>query len=123
VPAPKRTDVVAEPISLPDAVEHLTQAWHPVDIVRANDAIVRLARLDGSFEWHAHDEDELFLCWSGEFRIELDGRKAIEMAAGDLFVVPVGIRHRPVAEHGPAYAILLERPETLQYGNPAPEAR
>jgi uncharacterized protein YjlB len=118
-----RADIVEKPISLPDAVANLTQAWHPVDIVRANDAIVRLARLEGAFEWHAHDEDELFLCWSGEFRIELDGRQAIEMAAGDLFVVPVGIRHRPVADHGPAYAVLLERPETLQYGNPAPEDR
>ena len=108
-----------EPISLARAVERLAQAWHPIDIARVNNAIVRLARLEGSFEWHAHDEDELFLCWSGGFRIELEGSASIELAAGDLFVVPVGTRHRPVADHGPAYAILLERPETLQYGNPA----
>ena len=38
------------------------------------------------------------------------------LAAGDLFVVPRGTRHRPVAE-GVAHALLLERPETLQYGN------
>jgi hypothetical protein len=39
------------------------------------------------------------------------------MTAGDLFVVPRDTRHRPVADQGPAYAGLLERPETLQYGN------
>ncbi len=85
--------------------------------MRANDAIVRLARLEGSFPFHHHDEDELFLCWSGTFSIEMQGRDAVHLSAGDLFVVPAGTEHRPVANDGPAYAMLLERPETLQYGN------
>jgi ribosomal protein L16 Arg81 hydroxylase len=38
------------------------------------------------------------------------------MAPGDVFVVPRGVEHRPVAER-PAHALLLERPETRQYGN------
>jgi mannose-6-phosphate isomerase-like protein (cupin superfamily) len=104
-------------VSIPAAAEALTEPWHPVDIATANDAIVRLARLDGSFEWHAHDEDELFLCWSGAFRIELEGRPPVELGVGDLFVVPAGARHRPVADQGPAYTLMLERPETLQHGN------
>jgi quercetin dioxygenase-like cupin family protein len=80
-----------------------------------NDAIVRLARLDGEFPWHTHDEDELFLCWDGEFVIETEDGD-VAMKPGDVYVVPKGVRHRPVAS-STAHAILLERPETEQYGN------
>ena len=98
------------------AADALKAAWHRIDLVRGNDAIVRLVRLEGEFPWHEHDEDELFLCSRGAFRIELDGRAPVELREGALYVVPRGTRHRPVAP-APAYALLLERPETLQYGN------
>jgi mannose-6-phosphate isomerase-like protein (cupin superfamily) len=107
------TDVV----SISECVTALNEPWKPEDLVRANDAIVRLARLEGTFPFHHHDEDELFLCWSGSFVIEMHGRDAVHLGVGDLFVVPSGTEHRPVANDGPAYALLLERPETLQYGN------
>jgi mannose-6-phosphate isomerase-like protein (cupin superfamily) len=40
----------------------------------------------------------------------------VVLRAGDIFVVPKGTRHRPVAEQ-PAHGLMIERPETLQYGN------
>jgi mannose-6-phosphate isomerase-like protein (cupin superfamily) len=93
----------------------IAQPWKPVDVVKANDAILRMARLEGEFPWHRHDEDELFLCWEGSFVIELRDRESVELAEGQLFVVPRGVEHRPVAA-APAVTLLLERPETKQYG-------
>ena len=107
---------MAGPISIPAAAAALPGPWRPRDLVTANEAVIRIARLEGEFPWHHHDEDELFLCWDGEFRIEMEGSDPVTLGAGELFVVPRGVRHRPVAE-SIAHSLLLERPETLQYGN------
>jgi mannose-6-phosphate isomerase-like protein (cupin superfamily) len=98
-------------ISITDTFAGLTDAWRPVDLATANDAIVRLARLEGAYDWHHHEEDELFLCWEGAFRIEMGGAPPVSLERGDLFVVSAGIEHRPVAD-APAYTLVIERPET-----------
>jgi mannose-6-phosphate isomerase-like protein (cupin superfamily) len=104
------------PISIDAVANALTEPWQPRDLISVNDAVVRVARFHGEFPWHHHDEDELFLCWEGSFRIEIRGREAVELRAGDLFVVPAGIEHRPIADRV-SYGLMLERPETKQYGN------
>lgn len=103
-------------VGLDTVADGITEPFKPVDIARANDAVLRMARLEGEFPWHHHDEDELFLCWRGTFRIEMEGRAPVHLEAGELYVVERGRRHRPVADAGPAYTLMLEKPETKQYG-------
>jgi mannose-6-phosphate isomerase-like protein (cupin superfamily) len=107
---------VSEVISLEDLIARLEGPWQPLDVIEVNDAIVRLARFEGEFPWHHHDEDELFLCWDGSFRVEMEDREPVTLHAGELFVVPSDVEHRPVAEQR-AHGLMLERPETKQYGN------
>jgi quercetin dioxygenase-like cupin family protein len=106
----------AGPVSINTAVTALSDPWQPRDLAVANGAVIRVARLAGEFAWHQHEEDEVFLCWDGSFRIELEGCPPVTLGAGDLFVVPRGARHRPVAD-STAHALLFERLETKQYGN------
>lgn len=113
---PMTTQHEAGPVSIKEVIRSLPGPWQQRDLVMANDAVVRIALFEGEFPWHDHDEDELFLCWDGSFRIELEEREPVTLSAGELFVVPKGTRHRPVAEQA-AHALMLERPETKQYGN------
>jgi quercetin dioxygenase-like cupin family protein len=103
-------------VSIPQVIRTLPGPFQQRELARANDAVVRVAQLHGEFPWHDHDEDELFLCWDGTFRIEMEGHDPVTMIAGDVFVVPRGVRHRPVADE-PAHVLLVEPAETEQYGN------
>lgn len=108
-------NVAAGPVSIAEVIKALPGPFQQRDLATANDSVVRIALFEGEFPWHAHEEDELFLCWDGSFHIEMEGRAPVPLGAGDIFVVPRGVRHRPVAE-SPAHVLMIERPETTQYG-------
>jgi len=98
----------------------LAELWSPRVLAEVDDAYVKVARLHGSLAWHSHDdEDELFLVLKGRLRIEMEDA-TVELAEGELFVVPKGVRHNPLAEEE-CHVLLVERKTTLHTGTTATE--
>jgi mannose-6-phosphate isomerase-like protein (cupin superfamily) len=75
------------------------ERWNPKVIAEMNDYQFKISKLQGDFIWHDHkDTDETFIVIEGELRIDFrDG--AVLIAAGEMFVVPKGVEHKPYAEH------------------------
>jgi len=94
----------------------LTELWSPRVVAEVDDAYIKVAKVRGSLAWHSHDnEDELFLVLKGRLRIEMESG-AVELKEGELFVVPRGVRHNPVAEEE-CHVLLVERKSTLHTGD------
>ncbi len=85
--------------------------WSPKTVGELNDSYVKLVKLKGEFVWHKHArEDELFLVTKGQLTVKLH-HKGIHLRAGEFFVVPRGVEHKPVAQ-GEAQIGLIERKTT-----------
>jgi mannose-6-phosphate isomerase-like protein (cupin superfamily) len=87
-----------EAINLDQKLSLLNEHWQPRVIAEMNDYQFKLAKLLGDFVWHVHKEtDETFIVLDGVLRIDFrDG--AIKLGAGEMFVVPRGVEHKPFAE-------------------------
>ena len=74
------------------------EQWQPKGVAEMNDYQFKIVKLQGDFVWHDHkDTDESFIVLDGVLRIDFrDG--AVQVAAGEMFVVPKGVEHKPYAE-------------------------
>ncbi|MFG2861599.1 cupin domain-containing protein [Streptomyces sioyaensis] len=104
------------PINLADKLSQFSDLWSQKKVADLNDYEVKLAKLKGEFVWHSHeDTDELFLVISGRLTLQLrDGD--VVLGPGELFVVPRGVEHCPVADEETA-VLLLEPAGTLNTGD------
>ena len=103
---------VVSPARVADA---LTELWSPRVIGELDDAYIKVAKVQGTLAWHSHDnEDEMFLVLEGRLRIEMEG-STVELGEGDMYVVPKGVRHNPVADEE-CLIMLIERKSTLHTG-------
>jgi mannose-6-phosphate isomerase-like protein (cupin superfamily) len=105
-----------ETINLAKKLSLFDDYWSPRIVGELNGQHVKLVKLLGPFVWHSHrDADELFLVVKGRLRIELrDG--ALDLAEGELAIVPAGVEHRPVAEEE-CHVLLFEPAGTLNTGD------
>jgi mannose-6-phosphate isomerase-like protein (cupin superfamily) len=107
---------MANAVSPRSIAASLSEFWSPRVVGELDDTYVKVARVHGSFTWHSHaDEDELFYILKGRLRIEME-HETIELGEGELYVVPKGVRHNPVADEE-CHILLIERKSTLHTGD------
>ena len=95
-------------INLRDKLARFTEHWSPRVIAEMNDYQFKLVKLQGEFVWHAHaDTDEVFIVLEGALTLQFRD-KSVPLAAGEMYVVPKGVEHRPVA--GQECSVMLVEP-------------
>ena len=105
-----------EPVNFREKLGLFDEHWSPKIIAQMNDTQFKLVKIQGEFVWHSHAEtDEVFIVLAGEMAIEFrNGR--VTLHPGELFVVPKGIEHKPVAENE-CHILLVEPAGLLNTGD------
>ena len=108
-------------INLGEKLAAFSEHWSPKIVTRFNGHDVMVVKLKGEFVWHSHPEtDDFFLILKGNLIIQLrDGD--VRLGPGDLYVVPRGVEHRPVADEE-VHLLLIEPEGTPNTGDPATAA-
>jgi len=103
-------------INLQEKLSKFSDHWSPKIISQMNDYHFKLVKFKGDFVWHSHDDtDEVFIALDGEMSIEFrDGK--VDLKAGEMFVVPKGVEHKPLAEKE-CKIMLVEPAGTVNTGN------
>jgi mannose-6-phosphate isomerase-like protein (cupin superfamily) len=108
---------VPQTVNLPEKFGQFTERWQPKIVAELNGQHVKIARIAGEFEWHAHEqEDELFMVVRGVLRLKFRDGEAV-LNEGELIVVPRGVEHLPVAETEETWIMMFEPASTLNTGN------
>ncbi len=109
-------------VNLAEKLASFTEHWSPRTVATMNGHDIMVVRVSGEFNWHSHENtDDTFLVLDGELDIELRDR-TVTLGPGELFVVPAGVEHRPVAPRGEAKLLLIEPSGTPNTGEPATAA-
>lgn len=105
-----------EKVNLIEKFGTFSELWSPKIVGTVNDSHVKIAKVEGEFVWHHHEaEDELFLVVKGRLVLEMrDGNVTLD--EGEMFVVPRGVEHRPVAANE-TWILMVEPRSTLNTGN------
>lgn len=104
------------PINFQDKLSKFSEQWSPKIIAQMNDYHFKIAKIEGEFIWHDHPEtDEVFIVLKGQLAIQLHDRSVV-LKEGEMFVVPKGVEHKPVAEKE-CHILLIEPAGTVNTGD------
>ncbi len=107
---------MTDTVSLAAKLATFDETWVPKVVGELNGQYVKVVKCEGEYVWHHHEqEDELFYVLKGHLRILLRDRE-VALEAGEFFIVPRGVEHKPVADE-PAEVVLFEPAKTRNTGN------
>lgn len=106
-----------KPINLAEKHSLFSKQWHPHQIAIVDDMQVILAKIQGDFVWHAHEnEDELFQVLKGTLYMKFRDKTEV-VKQGELIVVPKGVEHCPSTKNGEeVHLLLFEKISTAHTG-------
>ena len=105
-------------VNLKDKLETFSEHWSPRIVADFNGNDVMVVKVKGEFNWHSHpDTDDFFLVIKGQITIKLRDED-VHLSEGELFVVPKGVEHCPVATNE-AELLLIEPHGTPNTGDQA----
>lgn len=103
-------------INLNEAFGTFEETWKPRIAGDLNGQHVKLAKLEGEFMWHSHEnEDELFLVVKGRLTLRFRDQD-VTLDEGEMLVVPRGVEHLPIADEV-CHVLLFEPKSTVNTGN------
>jgi mannose-6-phosphate isomerase-like protein (cupin superfamily) len=103
-------------INFQEKLSKFSEHWSPRIIAQMNDYHFKIVKVQGEFLWHDHAEtDEVFIVLQGRLEIQFrDG--SVQLNEGEMFVVPKGVEHKPVAEEE-CHILLVEPVGTINTGD------
>jgi len=103
-------------INFKEKLAKFSEQWSPKIIAQMNDYQFKIVKVQGEFIWHDHPEtDEVFVVLNGQLEIQFrDG--SVLLKEGEMFVVPKGLEHKPVAEQE-CHILLVEPAGTINTGD------
>ena len=105
-------------VNLAEKLATFADHWSPRIVARFNGNDIMVVKLKGEFVWHSHgDTDDVFLVLAGRLTIQMRDEE-VHLGPGELYVVPQGMEHRPVAAEE-VHLLLIEPQGTPNTGDPA----
>ncbi|MHC5653810.1 cupin domain-containing protein [Stappia sp.] len=113
--------MTSQPVNLAEKLSLFTEHWSPKIVGAFNGHDLMVVKVQGEFVWHEHAEtDDFFLVLSGRLTIRMR-EGDVTLGPGELFVVPKGVEHCPVAEVE-THLMLIEPSGTPNTGDAATAA-
>lgn len=109
-------------VNLAEKLALFSTHWDPKVVADYNDNDIMVVKFQGEFPFHAHaDTDDFFLVLEGEMVMDIEGQDPKTVRAGEIYIVPKGVTHRPRAEKE-CKVLLIEPKGEPNSGDPATAA-